>query len=350
MTAQPLFTKGKDFWDRHRHGLRRLLVLLIAGFVAWSLLWWLAARHIHFLATDWIDQRELIGDVITYEKMQINGFPTTWELHLATLSWQQNSAFGPQTLRSPEVELSTSLADLGIIKLARPADVTWHQKVPLNTIQLSGELTDFQLDLAQTGSLPTGRLQARTVQAALAKGALTAQQLNLNWQASRDGGQDVGMLQLDLRGITLPENAVLNNRSGGRLTAHFDLIGDLGDGGHAGLAAWRDSGGAIELRKLAVDFPPMTLNGDATVTLDQNLQPTAAGRFDVGGINTVIRSAAERGLLTPRAAALAQLIIAGLSMKNRTPGNPKVRLPVSIQAGKIWLGPAAIAKMPTLRW
>ena len=349
MTRQSLFTRSKDFWHRQQRWQRRLPVLLIAVVVIYGGLWWAAAWQIQILATDWIDERRQRGDVITYETLTVKGFPLAWNVHLLQPSWQPNNVLWPEVLGSPEVHLSTSLSDFGMVTLSRPATVTLSPKQPANAARLRADVTDFRLNLRQPGSQPSGKLRARALEFEWPAGSITAKQLDFTWQVATSGGQNSQELQLDLSDVTLPDSPVLSS-GGGQVSLAVDVIGDVGDGRRDSMAAWRDNGGVVELRRLAVDFSPVTLNGDATVTLDQDLQLAAAGRFDVGGVDTVIKSAVQSGHLTPRAAAVAQFIITGLRMKNKNRSKQTIELPLSIQAGKIWLGPVAIAAVPRLRW
>ncbi len=62
------------------------------------------------------------------------------------------------------------------------------------------------------------------------------------------------------------------------LTAEVALDGTLPPESPArALAAWRDGGGALELKHLELAWGPLELAGDATLALDGNMQPEGAG-------------------------------------------------------------------------
>lgn len=348
MTVKSLFSRCKGFWPRR--GLSVLLVALVGTLMVCSVLWWLVARQIQTAALEWLDQRQQAGDVITYQALTVTGFPWRWQLQLKNPSWQRQSGFGQQLLASPEIQIVTALTHFGRLKLAAPADFTVAQKAFGVAGQLSGVLSELQLTVDQMGAISAGNLRVRTLQAEFAGEAARVQQLDFSWQVDHAPDGPTQALRFDLRGTHLPQKLLLGGMADGHLVVDAEIIGDIGTGQAVDMTLWRDNGGLIQVKTLQADFAPLRLTGDATVTLDQDLQLTAASTFEVEGVDLVIKTAAQKGYLTPRARLIAEILIGSLSQRKQGQDAGTIELPLSLQAGQLWLGPLAIARVPRLPW
>ena len=128
------------------------------------------------------------------------------------------------------------------------------------------------------------------------------------------------------------------------------VLGKLDPGkSKAGLAAWRDDGGTIELDRLSVDWPPLALDGSGTLALDQELQPILASSCTIRGLFDAIDALVQAGMLRPKDGAITKLGL-GLLSKPRADGVPQWVAPVTVQNQRLSVGPFAILKVPLVQW
>ena len=115
------------------------------------------------------------------------------------------------------------------------------------------------------------------------------------------------------------------------------------------LSAWREAGGKVELRQLAVHWGDVDLAGEGTLTLDANLQPQAAFSGRIRGWGALLDDFVQAGSITPEQANYYRL---GLGLLTRTAddGKSELKAPITLQNEQISLGPARIAKIPVITW
>ena len=151
-------------------------------------------------------------------------------------------------------------------------------------------------------------------------------------------------LTADLAGITL------TGRSGQPITPPIDTLRIDGRIAPAidpqptaieSARRWRDAGGKLDLRTVALRWGPLDATAHAVVTLDQALQPALAGDLTASGLQAVIEQLAQTGAMTRSTATAAQGMLAILSAP--TGGGP-VTLPVALRDGVV-----SVARIPLLR-
>ncbi len=118
------------------------------------------------------------------------------------------------------------------------------------------------------------------------------------------------------------------------------------------MAMWRDLGGTLEVLKLAIDHGPLGLDGDGTGALDGALQPIGAFSLRIRGFMEALDRLEDAGLIKPRPAALTKSVL-GVLARSQGAGDgagAEIKVSLSVQDGKFFIGPVAVAKMPVVRW
>ncbi|MEI9982483.1 MAG: DUF2125 domain-containing protein [Aliidongia sp.] len=64
------------------------------------------------------------------------------------------------------------------------------------------------------------------------------------------------------------------------------------------LTTWREGGGSVELHQVVLHWGAVDLAGDGTLTLDANLQPTAAFTGRIRGWGALLEDFVQAGTLT----------------------------------------------------
>ena len=115
------------------------------------------------------------------------------------------------------------------------------------------------------------------------------------------------------------------------------------------LDAWRKNGGAIELSRAHLAWDHLDIDAQGTLALDDDLQPLAALTATVRGQNEMIDAAVSAGALPEANAGMARIVLNMIAQQGND-GRKQIQLPISAQNRRLYLGPAAIAKIPTIDW
>ena len=141
----------------------------------------------------------------------------------------------------------------------------------------------------------------------------------------------------------------------GRTTQRLDVNAELTGGwpkipDAAAMAQWRDNGGTVEIRSLAVRHGPLEMDGDGTLALDGDLQPLAAFSLGVRGFIEAVDGLRDAGVIKARPAELAKTVLALLGGSGRDGEGGRIKVPLSIQDKSLYIGPVAVARVPPVHW
>lgn len=115
----------------------------------------------------------------------------------------------------------------------------------------------------------------------------------------------------------------------------------------AALAAWSAEGGTVELDRLVLDWPPLTLEADGTLALDPALQPLIATSARIrGGAELVARLTKEKMLDSGTAAAAAMAL--RLMARPDALGRATLTMPLTLQDGILSAGQIRLFRVPPL--
>jgi hypothetical protein len=339
---------------------RSVATLVVAGFAlviaAYVALWYIEASRIRAGIERFIEARAAHGMMIKSERLEIEGFPFRLDADFGRLTVDGLPYAKPAHIEAPSL--------VARARPWRPGD--WR------FVAAQG----FTLDLGLTGTMTT------VLRAADARGRAEA-------DAGDPGGLDISIdshevafgsgtgvpsaHHASLR-LTVPEKppedhttpsltfaAVIDRAvlpSGieppdgllDSLTVTGVVEGPVPEQPlAAALDAWRDGGGAIELRQVALRWGAVDLLGDGTVTLDANLQPAAAFTGRIRGWGALLDDFVKAGTLTKDQASYYRLGL-GLLTRVADDGKSELRAPITLQNTQVFLGPAKIAKVPLITW
>lgn len=114
--------------------------------------------------------------------------------------------------------------------------------------------------------------------------------------------------------------------------------------------AWRNGGGVLELRRIALAWGDVTLAGEASLHLDGRLQPAGSGTARLGGHGAALQALTGAGIMTPRGALAAGAMLSLMARPPAGGGPPVVEAPLSLRDRTLSLGPIPMARMPELIW
>lgn len=337
-----------------RKRFRRLAVIaagvLTLGAVLWGGLWWFGAHALETAVIEAVAARRAAGEEIAVQKVAVGGFPGALTVTVSALTATARLPAGPLAVTVPRLIVTAPPLAPGRFRLAAPAPFT---AVGGGAFAVTGRLNDGAVTL--DGNQSAGRVAVAGVRLTQpGRAPVTLRGLTATWAPGDDGedqGEDQGegagdrrvtFVATGLEGVGAAAERAAEIRVSGRLS------GPLAGANAVDWAEWRDAGGVLETDEIAVSWADLRLNGSGSWTLDKALRPAGAGTFEVAGLPALIERWAATGQLTPQQAALARLAVATLGGGGK--GQVKVKVPFSLQAGRVWIGPFAVADLPTLAW
>lgn len=115
------------------------------------------------------------------------------------------------------------------------------------------------------------------------------------------------------------------------------------------LARWSADGGTVELDHVTLEWAPMALEAQGTMALDPSGQPLASLTTRMRGFGPLMDRLADSGTIPADTANAAKMVLL-LMAKPDAKGRPSVPVPVSLQDGSLFLGPARVAQVPAINW
>jgi hypothetical protein len=118
----------------------------------------------------------------------------------------------------------------------------------------------------------------------------------------------------------------------------------------AALEAWRDAGGTIDVGSLRLDHGPLRVQGEGTLALDADMQPIGAFTAQLRGLFDLVEALRARGVVEPRDAVMAKVILGALAKRPDDGGPPVLNVPLTLQNRSLYVGPVRLARVPPVRW
>jgi len=186
---------------------------------------------------------------------------------------------------------------------------------------------------------------------------LRALQMHLETRSSATDAETALAVTLETQDLDLPPGLLANPSIAalGRRIAALSLDAALSgpipfsDSLAARAEAWREGGGTLELREVALRWGTVDGAFRMTLTLDEAMQPMGAGQVQVAGAAEAVRALVAAGAVAPRAGQAAAVAI-GLLAQRRESGPPRVDLPVTLEERRLAVGPIRLLRFAPLTW
>lgn len=333
-------------------GLALVLVVAAAGWTAW---WFQLAGNVRDGIGRWAEARRADGWRVSFAAIEIDGFPGTMHVRLTDphivrpdgLDWQAptvTGALSPLTPQRVRIEAPGRHAVVlpGREPLALQVDAG--RATAELVIDDGGRLDAVQAVLeAVTAAAPGGeRLSAEQVRADLTRSIA----------ADAAHSASTAAFELSARGVELPPGAtpVLDRRVTAA-TVRGRLQGEVPPGDLVpALGAWRDDGGTVEIDRLTLDWRPLSLTAEGTLALDAEMQPMMAMTASIRGFLELVDALTRQGMVKAKDAQTAKLVLGLMAKAPPEGGPPALQVPVTVQEGKLSVGPAVLGKVPPIPW
>jgi len=321
-----------------------LLLVAIGGYS----LWWVQLAHsLRDGALRWVEARNASGWSIATGDIGIGGYPLAIRLTLPQPSatdpggnrWQGPPiivTITPWAPNRPHLDASGHhvVTPAGAPPLVLSADSVTADLV----LDTSGVVDSVNLGIANASAegAELGRLSATLRRLAPGKVDYTAASLGLSAELEKLVLPDFPHMVL---GHSLM-HAKLEARVMGSIPA-----GPL----KPALAAWSGDGGIVQIDGLTLDWPPLGLSGKGTLALDRDMQPILASTCTLRGLFDAIDALTRAGTVRAKDAGLAKIVL-GLLTRPAADGVPELTVPLTVQTHTLYVGPAALLKIPPLNW
>ena len=338
-------------------GTVAIAMLAVAGIVH-GIAWWQATEALSRETGRWIAARAAEGFTVRHAAAARGGWPTKARLTLPDVVADGVVQVAGQG--SMPLQLGTRAITIEIA-LLRPREARVAVLSPFSVsagpeIRLSGEADSLEAVVPLSGGADAvSRVVARRIVVRTDGDRFSADRLELN--ARRDlsarGEAPALMLALAATGVQLPASAAapLGNRVG-RAELDVQVIGQVPGFGtpRAQAIAWRDSGGFVQVPRLLLDWGPLSLAADATLALDQAVQPSGAGRARLAGLGQTLETLATAGIIPRQTAQAGRSIIAFMQRTPAGGGPPVVELPLTLQDRTLSAGRFTLLRLPPIAW
>ncbi len=319
----------------------------------------MAAGGIAQEANRWIANEQAKGAKISPTAVAVMGYPFAFSIKLAgvSLAWPNGFGFAAQVAK-----VRTRPWSLGLFKVdvtggftlmlppgtSRPAlavageTLRGHAKFRRDPVPAALDLSADTVSVTEAGTeapaAPEVTVSTLTVDASRPETA-PASDMDLAYDVA-------------LHVTNLSAQAIEANPLGSAIkdaVLHVQMLGiPPATPDAAGLKAWRDAGGTVEMKTLGILWGPLAASGSGTIALDQNMQPEGALTAHLSGFNEALDALAAAGWVKMSAASLAKLAL-GIASRPGPDGKPVVDTPLTIQDRRISVGPAKIGQMPELK-
>jgi hypothetical protein len=345
----------RDRVDRAAGGLyngamRRPLALLAAAVVAalacYAGLWLWAARELRQGLPGWVEARRAEGYAVTWRSVEVAGFP--WTLRLA-FTGVSIMAAGPVPVTVTSDRLVLEAAPWNLRQWRFSADQGAAASAPAAGAA-AGSLqgTVAASDAGTVVTTSASGISGSGLAAGFAAAALAAS-VTVPAQAPQSDRDPLLALSVRLDDVQLPQAPP-------PLAPHIDALaltvtarGRIAPGpvDHA-LAQWRDQGGTLDIEAAHLAWGGISIDLDGTLALDASLQPEGALTATIAGADKLIDASVAAGTIDRRGAGFARSVMHAIALPGAN--GDTVRLPLSLQDRRLYVGPAPIAALPQVNW
>jgi hypothetical protein len=326
-----------------------LIGLVVAGLAIYSGLWFRAARLVRDGLPAWAEARRADGYALAWKSAAVEGFPLAFRLHLTGATAEATRPV-PTTAASPELMLEAAPWNLHRWRFSAPQGATI--AAPLDAAGLTAATLDGTVADRDSGtaiSVSARTLAGTGLAEGVAAGAL-AVDFTLPPHPPASDADPLAGFSVQLDDATLPQEAPPLLRHIDAFSLAATMRGPLPAAPlDRALASWRDGGGTLDIDSAHLVWDKTTIDLDGTLALDPTMQPQGALTATVTGADEAVDAIVAAGMMEARYADFAKAVLRAIGNPDDAEGGA-IRLPVTLQDRRIFVGPAPIAPLPQIDW
>ncbi len=339
---------------RRRLALALLVVVPVLLIAADYALWRWAVWRLEVGIGQWMAQSRAAGWSVSAGTPRPGGWPFAASVALPQpflsggtaelpggVAWSADRAVLSLHLLHPRV-LQIALAGQQHLEFAGGFDLPFTADrliatLPLAAVSptLNATATGLRIGRASSGTVAVQSLALHGVRSTAALGfALRASGISLPGARSWALGPEIASA------------AITGAISGIAPEASADASPDLA----ARAASWRNHGGRVSVRSLALRWGPLAVAGTVRLRLDRDLQP--AGRADarLTGYAPALDRLAAQGVITAPTAAAAKAVLSLIAQPALGTGEAEVTVPLTLADRELSIGAIPLLRLPKLVW
>lgn len=335
--------------------VRRIVALFTAALLAaglgYTAYWFHTAGQLRKQLDAWAGRQRGQGWQVEWETAETSGFPLHLRLELTAPHLSNPSGVD---WRAEHVVAHAQPFDWTRIRAESPGRhrVVW----PGGSVTIDAGAARADINLDRAGTLEDATLLASALTVSgLAAEPMTAAGLALTWDPLPVVRADhtVATLRFSATAhdVVLPPLPGLPlDRAVGLAEITGRVMGAIPDAPLAqAIGRWSADGGIVELDHVSLEWAPVALEAQGTLALDPAGQPLGSLITRMRGFGPLMDRLAEAGTLPADTANAAKMVLL-LMAKPDAKGRPSVPVPVSLQDGALYLGPARVARVPAINW
>lgn len=341
--------------------LKPLISVLVAALVAYSGFWYYLAHNVEGRVQTIVNDLARSGLEFEYQELDVSGFP--YRLVLDFKGVQAGYQDGPLRLDWSGPSLQAVLqpwqpghavlfAADSLISISYRTDQTSAATIEPGLLSLSLSSTDREGDRYSL-VLEDSRIQ----QLSPGAGESFTKRVEIHFRSRRlkaAGATVSGLVEPILADLSASVSGLdigAHGGNGATTIDHFTI--EMQPRGRFfprltpySLAAWRDAGSTVDIGKIDLLWGTVTVDGDGSLTLDDDLQPLGAISLRTSDPEGLLDNMSKAGWIEARDRQDAAEII-DLFRTLGAPGSP-VALAISLQGGSIAMGPVVLAEIGPL--
>jgi hypothetical protein len=342
---------------------------LAVAAAALTALWFMGAGLIRQNIEGWAAEWRAGGNALSYRSLEITGFPVLFHARMTDPVIGGADGAAPWEWRAPALQARLApwqTRRIDGIELAGRHLVSFISKGAPVRLTIDAARAEGSLEFAPEAITAIGDAaglkalnEANGERIEIVTAAVRA---DLSRRPDPDHLTPVIALGLDLGGVVLPP------RLTGARISKAEKAGPLGPKIEAlafkgavmgpispaydteAFAAWRDSGGTVEIENFRIHWGPLRLSANGTLALDAKMQPMGALKTTIAGFAETLDALVAARAMKEKNARTAKFVLAMLAKSPAPDAPPELSLPLTVQKRTLSVGPVAIANMPPLRW
>lgn len=325
-------------------------VLAIAAIAGYGYYWHSMAGKLRDGLAPWAEAERAQGFIVQWDQVELSGFPGDFRFRFTKPSFGAVRPL-PVTLDAPSLVVSASpwnlhhwqLAATEGARLSGPLGVVGVDLGRLEASTREGANGEIVLDILASTLDGIGLAQGTHIANAMAHIALPARPPVSHTDSALDAA-------LQLTEVKLPASVPGFGDTLAELAASVQLKGAVPAGSfEEALAHWRDDGGTIELKEFRLRWGGLLVDASGTLALDADLQPEGALSAIITGQDAAVDLAVTAGTLQPQDAGIVKAVL-GVLAKPGPSGEKAITVPLTLQQSRLYLGPAALGRVPRISW
>ncbi len=328
-------------------------IVLVAVSGAYSVYWVIAAGRIEDGIGQWVQSLRAQNVDLSWHAIRVGGFPVAFRVELSEARLRDRASTPNAELRVPLLSGSARpwnfrvwdlMASEGLSAAASLADGA--------VVTFAAGAVSGSVSIADEGGatlwLGLNELSADAGMRVAARGA--GLWLVLPSHPPQMHSEPTIGVALDVRELILPTVPAPFRNPVDEIAVGVTVMGAIPAAAQRrAAAAWRDSGGTLELDHLALHWGTLRVTGSGTLALDADLQPIGGFSGAIAGYEELMTALVAAGRMRAADARLARLALAMLA-KAGPDGRPEIATSFTIQDGEMYLGPAKLGKAPRIMW